>query len=103
MRDRYVLPPDDLEIVDRIIAASLNLVGWIYAKIYFPTYSNSLKEVGRYLGHEWTWPEASGAAAPLLRRAWELGAGDHLKARSHWLQHGRLPGGCESHGRTDAY
>ena len=79
MRERYILPPDDLEIVDRIIATSLNLLGYIYGKIYFPTYSNSLKEVGRYLGHEWTWPEASGAAAPLLRRAWELGADDHLK------------------------
>ena len=79
MRDRYVLSSGDLEIVDQIIASSLNLVGWIYAKVYFPTYSNSLKEVGRYLGYEWTWAEASGAAAPLLRRAWELGAGDDLK------------------------
>ena len=30
-------------------------------------------------GFEWTWPRASGAAAPLLRRAWELGADDGLK------------------------
>ncbi|MGH7074470.1 MAG: IS66 family transposase, partial [Stellaceae bacterium] len=28
---------------------------------------------------EWAWPRASGAAAPLLRRAWELGADDGLK------------------------
>src|SRR6185369_5713255 len=70
---------DDLEIVDRIVATSLNLISYIYGRIYFPTYSNSLKEVGRYLGHEWTWPEASGAAAPLLRRAWELGADDQFK------------------------
>ena len=32
-----------------------------------------------YLGFEWTWPQASGAAAPLLRRAWEIGADDTLK------------------------
>lgn len=79
MKERYISLPDDLEIVDRMIAASINLLGCIYGKIYFPTYSNSLKEVGRYLGHQWAWPEASGAGAPLIRRAWELGADDHLK------------------------
>jgi predicted RecB family nuclease len=79
MRERYILPPNDLEIVDRMISTLLNLVDCIYAKIYFPTYSNSLKDVARYLGYEWTWPEASGAAAPLVRRAWELGAGEHFK------------------------
>ncbi len=79
MKARYTLAPDDVEFVDRLIRTCVNLVGCIYGKIYFPTFSNSLKEVGRYLGFEWTWPRASGAAAPLLRRAWELGAGDGLK------------------------
>ncbi len=79
MKERHVLAPDDVEFVDRLIATSVNLVGCIYGKIYFPTFSNGLKEVGRYLGFEWTWPLASGAAAPLLRRAWELGADDRHK------------------------
>jgi hypothetical protein len=79
MKARYLLAPDDVEFVDRLIGTSVNLVGCIYGKIYFPTFSNSLKEVGRYLDFEWTWPRASGAAAPLLRRAWELGADDGLK------------------------
>jgi len=79
MRARYILAPDDLEFVDRLIETSVNLVGCIYGKIYFPTFSNSLKEVGRYLGFEWNWPQASGAAAPSLRRAWELGTDDGLK------------------------
>jgi predicted RecB family nuclease len=81
MRARYILAPDDVELVDRLIGTSVNLVGCIYGKIYFPTFSNSLKEVSRYLGFEWTWPRASGAAAPLLRRAWELGADDGLKSK----------------------
>ena len=79
MKARYALAPEDIEFVDRLIGTSVNLVGCIYGKIYFPTYSNSLKEVGRYLGFEWTWPRASGAAAPLLRRVWELGADDGIK------------------------
>ena len=79
MRSRYILAPDDAEFVDRLIGTSVNLVGCIYGKIYFPTFSNSLKDIGRYLGFEWNWPQASGAAAPSLRRAWELGADDGLK------------------------
>src|SRR6266478_421601 len=79
MKERYILAPGDLEFVGRLIETSVNLVGCIYGKIYFPTFSNSLKEVGRYLGFEWTWSRASGAAAPLLRRAWELGADDNQK------------------------
>jgi predicted RecB family nuclease len=79
MKDRYALTPDDAALVDNLINTLVNLLACIYAKIYFPTFSNSLKEVGRYLGFEWTWPQASGAAAPLLRRAWELRADDELK------------------------
>jgi Transposase IS66 family/RNase_H superfamily len=80
MKARYILAPEDVEFVDRLIGTSVNLVGCIYGKIYFPTFSNSLKEIGRYLGFEWTWPRASsGAAAPSLRRAWELGTNDGLK------------------------
>src|SRR6266568_2743974 len=79
MKERYISAPGDIEFVDRLIETSVNLVGCIYGKVYFPTFSNSLKEVGRYLGFEWTWTRASGAATPLLRRAWELGADDKLK------------------------
>ena len=79
MKARYVVAPEDAEFVDRLIETLVNLVGRIYGKIYFPTFSNSLKEIGRYLGFEWTWPQASGAAALLLRRAWELGVDKGLK------------------------
>jgi hypothetical protein len=81
MRERYTLAPGDAEFVDRLIETLVNLVGCLYGKVYFPTFSNSLKEVGRYLQFEWAWPEASGAATPLLRRAWELGPDDTLKSK----------------------
>lgn len=79
MMERYSPARDDVEFVRRMIETSVNLLGCIYGKIYFPTFSNGLKEVGRYLGFEWTWPLGSGAAAPLLRRGWELRADDGLK------------------------
>ena len=81
MKARYTLTLDDSEFVDRLIETSVNLVGCIYGKVYFPTFSNSLKEVGRYLGFDWAWPQATGAATPLLRRAWELDANDESKRR----------------------
>jgi predicted RecB family nuclease len=79
MKERHPLLPADKEFVEQLIGKSINLVQWIYRTVYFPTFSNSLKEVGRYLGFQWEWANASGAAAPLLRRAWELGAGDDLR------------------------
>jgi predicted RecB family nuclease len=72
MKKRYVTAPDDVEFVDRLIATSVNLVASIYGSVYFPTYSNSLKEVGRYFGFDWAWQQASGASAVLLRKTWEL-------------------------------
>jgi hypothetical protein len=80
MKARYAQEADDTVFMDRLIETSVNLLGCIYGKVYYPTYSNSLKEVGPYLGFEWAWPQASGAAAPLLRRGWELDADDGLKS-----------------------
>jgi predicted RecB family nuclease len=79
MKERHTSALNDVEFVDQLIKTSVNLLGCMYGKIYFPTYSNGLKEVGRYLGFEWAWPQASGAAAPFLRRAWELDADEGLK------------------------
>jgi predicted RecB family nuclease len=79
MKERYISAPDDVEFVDQLIETSVNLLGHIYGKFYFPTFSNSLKEIGQYLEFEWTWPRASGAAATLLRRAWELGRDEGLR------------------------
>jgi hypothetical protein len=47
-------------------------------KIYFDI-SNSLKDIARWLGFEWTWPHASGSGAILLRRCWELTRDDRLR------------------------
>ena len=103
MRARYVLAPDDAEFVDRLIGTAVNLVGCIYGKIYFPTYSNSLKEVGRYLGFEWAWPQASGAAAPLTAAGLGAWRGRRAQERTDRLQYGRLPSGREGSGRPCAH
>lgn len=53
MIKRYIPQHDDAEFVERLIGASVNLVACIYGSVYFPTYSNGLKEVGRHLGYRW--------------------------------------------------
>jgi predicted RecB family nuclease len=79
MRARCTSTDRDTAFIDQLIDGSTNLVAIIYGKIYFPTYSNSLKDVARWLGFEWKWPQASSSAAILLRRYWELTASDHLR------------------------
>jgi predicted RecB family nuclease len=79
MRERWKPTAEDAEFVDRIVDGSVNLLAKMYGRIYFPTYSNGLKEIARWLGFEWTWLQASGAAATLLRRCWELTSDDRLR------------------------
>ena len=50
----------------------------------FRHFSNSLKESRTvHLGFQWDWASSKlhGAAAPLMRRAWELGVGDDLRGQ----------------------
>src|SRR5215831_16835674 len=72
MRERWKPTDEDAAFIDQTIDKATNLVSSIYGKIYFPTYTNSLKDIARWLGFEWTWPHASGGGAVLLRRCWEL-------------------------------
>jgi predicted RecB family nuclease len=79
MRARWTVTDEDAAFIDKLISESTNLVSMIYGKIYFPVCSNGLKEIARWLGFEWTWRQASGAAATVFRRNWELTARDELR------------------------
>jgi predicted RecB family nuclease len=54
-----------------IPAGLINVLSIIHAHIYFPTYSNGLKDIGRYLGFRWTDPDASGLQSIVWRKKWE--------------------------------
>jgi predicted RecB family nuclease len=69
------------KLVDRLLADSCNVVSVIYASIYFPTYSNELKQVGAYLGFTWSEGNASGAQSVAWRRAWESGGVNSVKQK----------------------
>ena len=78
MKKRYPSPPQ-AALVDQLIASAVNLLSMIYAQIYFPTYSNGLKDVAHYLGVRWSEPTASGLVALAWRREWEHSRRQDLK------------------------
>ena len=81
MRERWKPSPEDVEFVDCIVDGSINLLSRMYGRIYFPTYSNGLKEIACWLGFEWTWAQASGGVALLLRRCWELTSDEETRRK----------------------
>jgi predicted RecB family nuclease len=80
MRERY----GDLgkgKLVERLISQSVNLLSAIYAQVYFPTYSNGLKEIARYLGFRWSDSAASGSNSLVWRSKWEYSEDVDLKQK----------------------
>ncbi len=69
MKDRHGNLGDD-SVAAKAIGLSLNFVSVMYAKIYFPTFSNGLKEIARSLGFKWSAAAASGLQSIAWREAW---------------------------------
>ena len=54
-----------------VIKRLINVHRSLYGKVYFPVRSNRLKEIGQYLGAQWTSPNASGLQSLVWRQQWE--------------------------------
>ena len=80
MKKRYT-NPERIALLDQLIASAVNLLAPMYARVYFPTYSNGLKDVARYLGFRWSEPAASGLVALFWRREWEHSQQPDLKQK----------------------
>jgi predicted RecB family nuclease len=72
MKLRYPHTIPKIENFDRMISNSINLLKIIYGQIYFPSYSNSLKDICNYFGYRWTEPDASGISSLMWRSKWEV-------------------------------
>jgi hypothetical protein len=81
MRERYPEVAPHPEFIDELLIRSSNLIASIYGSIYFPTYTNGLKDIAGYLGFRWTDVEGSGALAPLWRFYWELTFDDETREK----------------------
>jgi RNase H-like protein len=53
------------------VTTAINLLSLIFAQIYFPTYSNSLKEIGPWVGFRWSSKNPSGVQSIIWRMDWE--------------------------------
>jgi len=55
----------------KALESPLNLLSIVFGQIYFPTYSNALKDLARWLGFNWSDQDASGPPLDHLRDQWE--------------------------------
>src|SRR6516162_783062 len=78
MRERYGEPPKGLA-ANSAIERAVNLLSLIFAHIYFPTYSNGLKEIAGHLSFRWTGSPASGLETIIWRQRWEASKAPSLK------------------------
>jgi predicted RecB family nuclease len=70
MRERYGGPPEGSAAANAM-AHPTNLLLLVYARIYFPAFSNGLKNIAGYLGFQWSGSPASGLEAIVWRHRWE--------------------------------
>lgn len=78
MCERYGEPPEN-SVSAKAIKDAINLISVMFARVYFPTFSNSLKEIARYCGYRWSDPSASGLQAIRWRNGWAASEAPALK------------------------
>lgn len=70
MCEKYGGPPNDSGAA-KALESSVNLLSVIFGQIYFPTYSNGLKEIAGWLGFKWSDRDSSGVQSIVWRHGWE--------------------------------
>jgi predicted RecB family nuclease len=63
----------------KIIESSVNMLSTTFAQIYFPAFTNGLKDIARFLGYNWTEASAGGLQAIAWRFLWENSRAAELK------------------------
>jgi predicted RecB family nuclease len=67
--------------IDMILERATNVLSAIHPQVYFPTYSNGLKEIGRFLGFERPDEDATGLHSIVWRKSWDDNHDPEIKAR----------------------
>ena len=76
-----MVSPEYAQILAKIIESSTNVLSTVYSHIFFPTYTNGLKDIGAYLGFRWTREDASGIQSLVWRKQFEISKEETLKNR----------------------
>ena len=53
------------------LASTINVLSILFGQVYFPTYTNGLKDLAKWLGFEWSDPRSSGLQSLIWRTEWE--------------------------------
>jgi predicted RecB family nuclease len=85
MCERYPMVVANPALLEKMIKDSVNILACIYGQVYFPTYSNSLKEIAAFLGFSWPERETTGVHSIIWRHEWEksMEAGIQQKLRAY--------------------
>jgi len=78
---RMIKESGRLDLAEKILIPYVNVLSIIYSHVYFPTYSNSLKHIARYLGFTWAEADASGIQSFVWRKKWEVSGSANLKEK----------------------
>jgi predicted RecB family nuclease len=73
------LPEPLYSKIDSLLERTTNILTIIHPHIYFPTFSNSLKDIGGFLGCQWTQKNATGLQTIVWRKSWEANGDPNLK------------------------
>ena len=71
MRERYPTVIENPALLEKLTKESVNVLAFVYGQIYFPTYSNSLKDIAGFLGFSWPERDATGVRSIIWRHEWE--------------------------------
>jgi predicted RecB family nuclease len=66
---------------DMILERATNVLSAIHPQVYFPTYSNGLKEIGRFLGFQRADEDATGLHSIVWRKSWDNNHDPEIKAQ----------------------
>jgi hypothetical protein len=67
--------------IDAILERATNVLSVIHPHVYFPVYSNSLKDIGRFLGFEWTHEDVTGLQSVVWRKNWNQTKAPNIKTQ----------------------
>ena len=78
MSERHGKPTDASENA-KTIGSAVNVISVLFAQVYFPTYSNGLKDVAAYLDFKWSEAEPAGLKSIMWRFGWEESKSAHFR------------------------
>ena len=77
----YAHDPDDVRVIQQMIDNAVNVLAVVYGHVFFPTYSNGLKDIGLFLGFKWRSEDASGINSLIWRARFEETKDGNFRSR----------------------